>query len=406
MNTTFATAVKRPPRLRLPVRRTQRTGNPSSFRLDQLSQTGRARNNFDLLRLVAATCVVFAHSFDLLGLPEPFPNLAGLTWGIVGVLIFFSISGFLVAGSWDRNPRLIPFALKRVLRLMPGLVVALLLTALVLGPLVTELPLSLYLRDPTTKSFVLGNAVLQTDYQLPGVFLHNAYPVAVNGSLWTLPLEVKAYVFVAIAGLIGVVTRWRGVMIAVAIFAVLVAINTVRSSVPGGNNFVAGLVDIQMRPAGVAAAKIGAFTIYAIVFGAFAIGAALYCLRRWVAVRWDLAGIAIVAWLLTVVIGGTAPETGAMILLPYLVLCLAYRTTNMVRLPRRFGDYSYGVYIYAFPIQQTISYLIAPSRGWLMFLIAAPITLAAGALSWHFVERPALDFKQRLAGGVAPEATV
>jgi peptidoglycan/LPS O-acetylase OafA/YrhL len=406
MSITFATAVRRIPRVRVPVRRAQsgRAHDPSSLRLDELSQGRRRRNNFDLLRLVAATCVVFAHSFDLLKLPEPFPHLAGLGWGTIGVLIFFSISGFLVAGSWDRDPKLIPFAVKRALRLMPGLIVALLLSALVLGPLVTDLPLHLYARDPATKAYVLNNMLLQSDWLLPGVFVHNVYPVAVNGSLWTLPLEVKAYFILALAGLIGTVTHWRWVMLVVAALAILAAIDTVRSALPGGNHFVAGLADIQMQPTEISAAKLGSFTIYAVLFGSFAIGAALYSLRRWVAARWDLAGLAVLAWLVTVIIGGSAPLTGAMIVVPYLVLCLAYRTNDTVRLPGRFGDYSYGVYIYAFPIQQTISYLILPASGWLMFLLAMPITFVAGVLSWHFVEHPALDLKRRLTGGAPPAA--
>jgi len=84
-----------------------------SARLDQLAGSGRGQNNFDLLRLIAATAVVFGHSFDLLKVGEPFPSLLGLSWGTFGVLIFFSISGFLVARSWDKEPRLGAFAAKR-----------------------------------------------------------------------------------------------------------------------------------------------------------------------------------------------------------------------------------------------------------------------------------------------------
>src|SRR3954470_23246436 len=106
-----------------------------SLMLDRLATEGRSRNNFDVLRLIAAMLVLFAHSFDLLGRPEP---LGYLGWGDVGVTIFFAISGFLVARSWALNPRLGPFAAKRALRLMPGLIVAVLFCALVLGPIMTS----------------------------------------------------------------------------------------------------------------------------------------------------------------------------------------------------------------------------------------------------------------------------
>jgi peptidoglycan/LPS O-acetylase OafA/YrhL len=106
-------------------------------RLDHFTKTGRTANNFDLLRLLAAILVIFAHSFDLLKRPEPLTSIVPAGWGYVGVLIFFSISGFLVSRSWVRDPQLISFAVKRALRIMPALVVALILSAVVLGPLVT-----------------------------------------------------------------------------------------------------------------------------------------------------------------------------------------------------------------------------------------------------------------------------
>jgi peptidoglycan/LPS O-acetylase OafA/YrhL len=376
------------------------------MRLDHASDAARSGNNFDLLRLLAAISVVFAHSFNLLGLPEPFPHLEGLSWGFLGVLVFFSISGFLISRSWAKDPRIISFVVKRALRLMPALIVALLLSAVVLGPLVTSTPVRTYLDEPGTKAYVINNATLQSDYDLPGVFEHNSYPLAVNGSLWTLPLEVKAYAFVALIGLAGLLTRWRALMIGVVAFAVLACIDSVRSSIPGANHFVASLVDIQASPALVYEAKLGTYTVYADMFAAFTIGATLYALRRWVSLRWELALLVLVAWLSTIALGGSAPEIALVILGPYIVLFLAYRTRSVVRLPKRMGDYSYGAYIYAFPVQQTISSLSHPHSGWLMFLLAMPITLVLATLSWHLIERPALDIKRRLVAAESPAGTV
>lgn len=375
------------------------------MRLDDVSSSGRASNNFDLLRLIAALFVVFAHSFDLLRIPEPFPHLAGLSWGFLGVVIFFSISGFLVSRSWDRNPHLIPFALKRTLRLLPALVVVLVLSALVLGPLLTSMPLRAYLDDPGTKAYVLNNVTMQSQYNLSGVFTHNVYPLAVNGSLWTLPLEVKAYALVALIGIIGLLSRWRVLMVGVAILAVVACINPLRSSVPGANHFVASLVNVQASPSLVYEAKLGTYTVYADMFAAFIVGAMLYSLRKWVVLRWELAALSIVALGGVIAVGGSAPEIGTVILTPYLVLCFAYGTASIARLPRRFGDYSYGTYVYAFPIQQTISSLHHIGSGWLMFLFATPPTMVAAVLSWHLIERPALNIKRRLAGAESPPGT-
>jgi peptidoglycan/LPS O-acetylase OafA/YrhL len=367
--------------------------------LAEASDTGRARNNFDLLRLFAATSVVFAHSFDLLKIPQPFSPLKNVGWGEIGVLIFFSISGFLVTRSWARDPRIVPFVVKRSLRLMPGLVVALLLSALVLGPVVTSEPLRIYLRDPATKAYILNNAIMQSDFVLPGVFAHTVYPLAVNGSLWTLPLEVKAYLVVAVMGVLALVLRLKRavIVVPVAIFATLACVNGVRPSLPAADHLVAWLADVQMAPSVVYSAKIGALTIYAELFAAFVIGAGLYSLRASVKLRWDLAAAAVAALVGVRLFDGQVPELAAVILLPYIVLCLAYLTAGMVRLPRRFGDYSYGIYIYAFPVQQTISFLVAPRSGWMMFALALPAAVALAVLSWHVVERPALNMKRRLA---------
>jgi peptidoglycan/LPS O-acetylase OafA/YrhL/predicted O-methyltransferase YrrM len=374
------------------------------MRLDHLSDTGRSRNNFDLLRLLAAIFVVFDHSFALLGLPVPFP-IEGMSWGFVGVLIFFSISGFLVSRSWSRNPHAIPFAVKRVLRIMPALIVVLLASAVILGPLATANPLRGYLDDPETKAYVVNNTMMQSDYDLPGVFLHTAYPRAVNGSLWTLPLEVKAYVFVALVGLLGLFARFRLAMVGLAALILLTCVDTLRSSIPGANHFVASLVDIQASPELVYLTKLGRYTVYGDMFAAFVIAATLFSLRRWVVMRWEVAVFAVAAFGVTIVIGGSAPLIGAVALGPYLVLYLAYKKSAFFRLPSRFGDYSYGIYIYAFPIQQTISSLLHLTSGWLMFIIAMPVTSVAAVFSWHWIERPALSIKSRFVGAEPPPGT-
>jgi peptidoglycan/LPS O-acetylase OafA/YrhL len=376
-------------------------------RLDHFTETARTANNFDLLRLVAAILVVFAHSFDLLQLPEPFLGIAPAGWGYVGVLIFFSISGFLVSRSWVSDPRLTSFALKRALRLLPALVVALLLSALVLGPLVTSEAPRAYFDSPATKAYVLDNTVMQSDFALPGVFLHNVYPGAVNGSLWTLPLEVKAYFLVALLGIVGLLSRRRFLMVAVAAFVVLACIDSLRPSVPGASHFVASLVDIQASPELVAQAKLGGFTVYAELLAAFTVGATLFALRRWVPLRWQLGVCAVAGWgIATLAFHNATLAVSTVVLGPYIVLCLAYLSVGFIRMPRSLGDYSYGIYIYAFPVQQTISDLLAPTSGWVMFALSLPITCVVAVASWHLVERRALGLKRRLVNAELPRASL
>jgi peptidoglycan/LPS O-acetylase OafA/YrhL len=375
------------------------------MRLDEAERHRRAANNFDLLRLFAAGCVLFTHSFALTATKEPDWTRTGLDGGSLGVLIFFSISGFLVARSWAYDPRLLYFCAKRALRLLPALVVCLLVTALVLGPLITTAPTSTYLQSPATKKYILDNATLQTNYGLPGVFgdVPNRFPTIVNGSLWTLPLEAKAYFLIAVLGCLGAVVMRRRpwLVAATAVFFGLILIDSIRNAVPLGNRVVAMLADIQAGAPVIHQARLGSYVSLTRYVAAFVIAAALFAIAPRVTLRWRYVAALTVIWIASVVVGGRAPFVLAAWFAPYVVVTIAYRTTHIIKLPARAGDYSYGVYIYAFPVQQTIAQVLSPSSGWLMFAVATPITLALAALSWRFVEAPALTFKQRLAGPVA-----
>src|SRR5919202_5926078 len=153
------------------------------------------RDNFGVLRLTAATAVLVSHAFRLTGSTEPVAAITGETLGDVAVAVFFAVSGFLVAGSWCRDPRLGRFLARRAKRIWPGLAVAVLFTVYVVGPIFTRLPLKEYLDSGGTHAF-LGWLVMVPSHRLPGVFTSNPLGLA-NASLWTLPVEFKAYLLVA-----------------------------------------------------------------------------------------------------------------------------------------------------------------------------------------------------------------
>jgi hypothetical protein len=178
-----------------------------------------AANNFDLLRLFAALLVLWSHAHTLAGRPEPL-LLSWATLGPVGVFIFFVISGYLVSISWNADPNIGRFLARRLLRLIPALIVVILLSMFVLGPLVTTLPLADYFSHPHFSLYLL-NIVLHPVYSLPGVFEHMRVPYAVNGSLWSLPVEFLMYLVLA-AGGFARLPRW----VAIASF-VLLAVGTV-----------------------------------------------------------------------------------------------------------------------------------------------------------------------------------
>lgn len=373
------------------------------MRLDEAQRRSRSTNNFDLLRLVAAFLVLFAHSFNLLIQSEPLLRSAhvGLGYGDIGVEIFFATSGFLIARSFATDPRQFAFWVKRGLRIMPALVVSILATALILGPLVTTVPIHEYLLSPQTKSWIVGNITFQLKPFLPGVFAHNPFPLWVNGSLWTLPLEVKAYALVAILGLAP--RRWLRFLLPLAgLYFGLGLIGAVRDALPFANRLVATLPNVQADHAAVLQAHAGRFDIFARPFASFTIGAAFFALARWVPLRWPVFAVLLACWIPATILGTDWIAVTTAWTIPYLVLVLAYRTYDRIHLPAFMGDYSYGIYIFAFPVQQAMIHWFKATSGWVVLLLAAPVTLALAGASWRFIEAPSLTVKARLAPSLGP----
>ncbi len=343
---------------------------------------GRRANNFDLLRLGAAALVVLHHSFTVTGGRDPLNSFnAKDTFGNVGVLIFFSISGYLVTQSWERTGRVVPFALKRALRLLPALVVSVVLVALVLGTIVTALPARAYLGSYETYHYIIENSLLHTVYTLPGVFAHVPYANVVNASLWTIPIEAHAYVGVALLGVVGLWRRsWAWLLLA----AVLLMVNstTISAHLPLSHPLLSLL---------------GGARTDVRYLAAFCIGAALYAQRDRVALRWDIFSLGLVAYLISLLANPTLHESVAIVTIPYLTLVLAFRTGHRLSLPKRLGDLSYGIYLYAFPVEQVMAQYITRTPS-VVFAMAMPATAAVAFLSWHAIEAPALRLKPTGSG--------
>lgn len=338
-------------------------------------------NNFNLMRMLAALALLLSHSFPLALGPravEPFQASLGMTLGTLAVGIFFTISGYLVTASLVSRPSLADFALARARRIYPGLWVAIALTVFVLGAGFTTLDLDDYLSHPRTWFYVLKNGTLLFGFvdRLPGVFADLPYPGVVNGSLWTLPIEVRLYV--ALAAVQAALLRWRRRRPGAPIGPVLVAL-------------AASCV--------VTVAWQGAESSSALRFSAmFFVGAVLQLYRHRIplTVSGLAAGVALLA------VGSI--DTGLFALAfvsagAYVVLCLAYLPGGWLRRYNRLGDYSYGLYIYAFPVQQLVA-VARPGIGVAaLFAASAAGTLVLAVLSWHLVESPVL---RRAAGLRAP----
>lgn len=335
-------------------------------------QAAARDNNFNLLRMLAALAVLLSHSYPLARGPqavEPFVASLGMSLGTLAVGIFFTISGYLVTASLVSRPSLADFALARARRIYPGLWVAILLTVFVVGAGFTTLALAEYLTHPRTWFYVLKNGTLLFGFvdRLPGVFAGLPYAGVVNGSLWTLPIEVRLYV---------------------ALMALQAALLWWRRRRPGAP---LGPVLLVVAAASVAAvAWQGAAASSALRFSAmFFVGAALQLYRQ--KVPFHHLGLALALALLA------ACSVDARFFAPafvsagaYLVMCLAYLPGGWLRRYNRLGDYSYGLYIYAFPVQQLV---VGASPGIgvaALFVVSAAGTLLLAVLSWHLVESPVL----------------
>jgi peptidoglycan/LPS O-acetylase OafA/YrhL len=321
-------------------------------------------NNFDLLRLVAATTVIFSHAFLLAENSQDHDPLMMLTGGqtilgLVGVFMFFTISGFLISQSFDTTPSPWVFLAKRGLRIFPGLIVCLIVCVFVIGPVVTSLPLAEYFGRHEPYLFLAHNAVLEVEHynRLPGVeFWPGNMGGIVNGPLWSLPCEALMYLMLCGLGMCGLLT--------LPVTLLLLALG------------VAGLWVSATDFLG------GFFWLLAF----FAAGMCCYRLRgtRFFSGRWAL--LALLGLALS--IPAKLFLIGFSVFGSYLTIYLALNRSLPVLPAARFGDLSYGLYIYGWPIEQCVIY-VSGGRApwWQVFVIAIVVTGAIAFLSWHLIER-------------------
>jgi peptidoglycan/LPS O-acetylase OafA/YrhL len=333
-------------------------------------------NNFDALRLLAAASVIFSHSFLLAEGRQDHEPLMLLTrgqsiLGVVGVFVFFVISGFLVTHSFETTASPWHFLAKRALRIYPGLAACILLCALALGPLATSLPIRAYFASAGTWDFLLSNLVLNVEHNgLPGVrFTGFDVGGIVDGPLWSLPCEVAMYLLVLVLGSLRLLKVWA--------LAPL---------------FLLGLVCLLLDTAAWPDFNFIGTCGWLLAF--FVAGMILYKLRATAVFDGRIALLALAGLVASVPLGRFLllfPLFGA-----YLVLYVALDRRLPVLRAARFGDLSYGLYIYGWPVQQALLYA---SGGrllwWQLFPLALALATALAFLSWHFVEQPALRLKPR-----------
>jgi len=358
----------------------------------RISSVKSHSTGFDYLRIILATLVLFVHSKTLtLGVDvntfKALTNTAArvggfqiphaplyqpIIWAVVPA--FFSLSGFLVAGSLMRSKTTAGFLALRALRIFPALIVESLLAMFVLGPLVTQFPLKAYFSDNLFFEYPL-NILGDIHYFLPGVFLGNPTPGVVNAQLWTIPAEMKCYVTLACLSVLQF-TRWRYTS---SVFTALGVFGFSLAAVVGyyhPNYWAAGGVRVELEN----------------LLLCFMAGVAFYDLRDNVPLRIDLFVISVV--LTYVFLFGGVLQFLVPVPITYATIYLGYSNFPKTIINRA-GDYSYGIYLYGLPMQQTVIHFFPSNKNWLLsFLMAYVASIIFAALSWHLVEARVLGIKK------------
>lgn len=342
------------------------------------------RNNFNLVRFIAAFLVMAGHMAPILGAPDLVLGAFGLH--TYGVQMLFLIGGYLVASSWRRDPNPFRFAVRRILRLWPPFAVMTLLMAFVAGPLLSELGTAGYFSS-WWKAY-LDNLRFFIVYAQPGVFTTTPIPNVTNGSLWTMPVEAALYV---LTPLILILPGIRGRKSwAFPICAVLVTALICLGAWLDSHSDITWIVYATEWSAGL---RLGIF---------FFIG--MFCTLDPVRKIFDLqwAPVALLAILVVQYESRMVQYLVAELALTYLTFSLAFAPNPRFHSFGRKYDLAYGIYLYGFFFQQLTVYAqqrLGLNLGVVGSLAASmALTLPAAWISCALIERPCQKLTKWITG--------
>lgn len=325
-------------------------------------------NLFDLLRICAASAVIFSHHFHITHTASPSWLYSDMVGG-VAVMSFFTISGYLVTLSWLRQPQVPAFLLKRFLRIWPGLLIAVLSNVFLFGLFFTSLPAAEFLNHPDTINY-FRNVLLIKDYPyMPGVFENNPIKHLMNGPLWTISMESLCYLVLAGVGLVGVFrSRWLAGVVGLAYIAFFL---TAR------NSDLAGEMQHWFE-----------YPAY------FTYGALIAVFRDEFHARSGRLLLVLAPLAAVLFFGFHLEHSAGLLLLPPLLIFLGSLNVPALAFLQRGGDPSYGIYLYSCPIQQSVHALWPQLPFTQSLLLSVALAFVAGYASWHIVESPALRLKR------------
>ncbi|MGA2159124.1 MAG: acyltransferase [Dehalococcoidia bacterium] len=340
--------------------------------------TSGRKNNLDVIRLGAALMVIFSHAFGLaINWVPKVPFYKGIDNGLgfrdnnfalLGLQIFFIVSGFLITKSYMDNRDPVRFLWARFLRIFPALICVILITTFVIGPLFTVHPLVIYLTSGPTYSYLSNITLYGYTASLPGVFNNTA----LNVPLWTLKYEFTFYFVTLFLGILTLLSRRR---IVLGLFITSLVLSYLKIS----------LSNIQSQTTIV-------LTVFWL-FTYFGAGMVAYLYREYIPIDARLFLFAVVILIISS-LGSGLEDNLLVFFLTYIVLFIAYSPRVKLSYLTKYGDFSYGMYIWAFPLQKIVVSLVGtPINPWLMVLISFCMAFVLGGLSWHLVEKRMLKLK-------------
>jgi peptidoglycan/LPS O-acetylase OafA/YrhL len=329
----------------------------------------RENNNFDLIRLIASLAVIFGHSFYL------FPTnsyqgsisifLKNNYNGNLAVYVFFFLSGIFITSSFDKSNSPVKFVIARVFRIWPALIVCILVTVFVVGPIFTNRSLVDYFTAHQTWRYLIKNGLIfHFEAPLTGVFGDG-----VNGSLWTLHTEVLCYFIILVIGVLGLLKR------KIYVIAVVIILYLIRH-----NQYFVYCFNQTAN-------------VLQLMF--FLFGTLSYTFRKYFIIDYKI-GLAIISiFLISCFLNFPGTQWLSYLALIYSMLLLA--TAGFFKRLRPPGDFSYGIYIYGFLIQQIIVCLFPKLTSFPSMLVTMPLACIVGGVSWYFIENKAIKKAKKLS---------
>jgi len=344
-----------------------------------LRRQSTRNHQFDLLRILFATLVLLSHAPEITDgnssreLLHRFTR-APMTFGTLGVDGFFVLSGYLIIQSWLGDPEFLNFLRKRVLRIVPGYLVAVFLSTLTVGLLAPGV--SNFFRHLDVQ--FVKSVVLLGSPATPPVFPGRPYAM-VNAALYTISYEFRCYLLIALLGLCGLLRRPILVLVVTTLLlsSLLYPTPFERMHRPRHMEFLVGQPGLAFRLTAV-----------------YLVGCCFYLFRDRITFRPLFALVATVATALCFVFDPARAEFAMVLGGAYLMFYLGQMHLPWLSRMSRLPDISYGIYLYGWPVE---SLWIWFHRGspWIAFFASAVICFGLGWLSWHFIERPALTLKRK-----------